>query len=32
MSGYSGGQFSIWGDETLASNGLIHEQMITMLR
>jgi myo-inositol-1(or 4)-monophosphatase len=32
MSGYSGGQFSIWGDETLASNGVIHEQMITVLR
>jgi myo-inositol-1(or 4)-monophosphatase len=32
MSSYSGDAFSIWGNETLASNGIIHQQMIGVLR
>lgn len=28
MSDFSGGEFSIWGEETLASNGLIHAEML----
>ncbi|HTM10058.1 MAG TPA: inositol monophosphatase family protein [Verrucomicrobiae bacterium] len=31
MSNFSGGKFSIDGDETLASNGLIHDEMIRAL-
>ena len=28
LSDFSGAPFSIWGDETMASNGLIHDEMI----
>ena len=28
VSDFSGNEFSIWGEETLASNGLIHSQML----
>jgi len=28
LSTFSGDQFTIWGDETLASNGVIHDEMI----
>jgi myo-inositol-1(or 4)-monophosphatase len=28
LSKFSGDQFTIWGDETLASNGLIHDEMV----
>ena len=28
LSDFSGEQFSIWGDETLASNGIIHDEMV----
>jgi len=27
LSDFSGKEFSIWGDETLASNGIIHGEM-----
>jgi myo-inositol-1(or 4)-monophosphatase len=27
ISDFSGHEFSIWGNETLASNGIIHEEM-----
>jgi myo-inositol-1(or 4)-monophosphatase len=32
MSDFQGKKFSIYGDESLASNGLIHEQMIKVLQ
>jgi len=28
LSKFSGDQFTIWGDETIASNGVIHDEMI----
>ncbi len=32
LSDYKGGEFSIYGKETLASNGKIHEEMLNVLR
>jgi hypothetical protein len=32
MSDFEGGPFDIFGNQTLASNGTIHEQMIEVLR
>jgi myo-inositol-1(or 4)-monophosphatase len=32
ISDFSGNQFSIWGNETLASNGLIHAEMLAALK
>lgn len=32
MSDFSGNEFSIWGEETLGSNGLIHGEMLEVLR
>ena len=32
LSDFSGNQFSIWGDETLASNGAIHDAMVNVTR
>ena len=32
LSNFSGDQFSIWGNETLASNGSIHEEMLAALK
>ena len=32
MSDLSGNKFSIWGDETLASNGAIHDEMVSIAR
>ncbi len=32
LSDFSGDEFSIWGNETMASNGLIHRQMIDVMR
>jgi len=32
LSDFSGNPFSIWGDETLASNGAIHAEMVTAAR
>ncbi|MDD5434175.1 MAG: inositol monophosphatase family protein, partial [Nitrospira sp.] len=32
LSDYKGGEFSIYGKETVASNGKIHEEMIEVLR
>lgn len=29
---FSGGPFSIWGEETLASNGLIHPEMLEVIQ
>ena len=31
VTDFSGAPFSIWGEETLASNGLIHEEMLKTL-
>ncbi len=31
MSDFSGNEFSIWGEETLGSNGLIHSEMLDVL-
>ncbi|HEU4341159.1 MAG TPA: inositol monophosphatase family protein [Candidatus Binatia bacterium] len=30
LSCFSGSEFSIWGDETLASNGAIHDEMVSV--
>jgi myo-inositol-1(or 4)-monophosphatase len=30
LSDFSGNRFSIWGNETLATNGAIHEEMVTV--
>jgi myo-inositol-1(or 4)-monophosphatase len=30
LSDFSGNQFSIWGNETLASNGAIHDEMVNV--
>lgn len=32
LSDFSGKEFSIWGEETLASNGLIHAEMLDVIR
>lgn len=32
LSTYDGGDFDLYGDEILASNGLIHEEMMTVLK
>lgn len=32
LSDFSGKEFSIWGEETLASNGLIHAEMLTVMK
>jgi myo-inositol-1(or 4)-monophosphatase len=32
VSNFSGGEFSIWGSETMASNGLIHGEMIEVMQ
>ena len=32
VSDLSGNKFSIWGDETLASNGAIHDEMVSIAR
>jgi myo-inositol-1(or 4)-monophosphatase len=32
ISDFSGNEFSIWGDETLASNGMIHAEMLSALK
>jgi myo-inositol-1(or 4)-monophosphatase len=32
MSDFEGGRFDVFGNQTLASNGTIHEQMIEVLR
>lgn len=32
LSDFSGNEFSIWGNETLASNGAIHEEMVQILQ
>jgi myo-inositol-1(or 4)-monophosphatase len=32
VSDLSGNEFSIWGDETLASNGAIHDEMVSIAR
>jgi myo-inositol-1(or 4)-monophosphatase len=32
LSDFSGSQFSIWGDETLASNGAIHDEMVSVTK
>ncbi|HKY07260.1 MAG TPA: inositol monophosphatase family protein [Candidatus Binatia bacterium] len=32
LSDFSGAEFSIWGNDTLASNGLIHDEMISTLK
>ena len=32
MSDFRGGEFSIYGEETLASNGRIHGEMVEVLR
>jgi myo-inositol-1(or 4)-monophosphatase len=32
VSNFSGGEFSIHGNETLASNGLIHTEMVSVLK
>ena len=32
LSDFSGKPFSIWGNETLASNGIIHDEMVQVIR
>jgi len=32
LSDFSGNEFSVWGGETLASNGAIHDEMLAVLR
>jgi myo-inositol-1(or 4)-monophosphatase len=32
LTDFSGNEFSIWGSETLASNGVIHEEMVAVLK
>ncbi|MBI4489239.1 MAG: inositol monophosphatase [Deltaproteobacteria bacterium] len=32
LSDFSGNEFSIWGDETLGANGLLHKEMLEVIR
>ena len=32
LTDFSGNKFSIWGSETLASNGAIHDEMVAVLK
>jgi myo-inositol-1(or 4)-monophosphatase len=32
LSDFSGNEFTIWGDQTIASNGAIHEEMVSVAR
>jgi myo-inositol-1(or 4)-monophosphatase len=32
VSDFSGNPFSIWGTETLASNGAVHDEMVDVMR